>query len=78
MTTETLRAAYATATIAHETAARAAYVAEMRGGRGVGLAKAREAKAWARLCAARRDAWIEALEHDLHAAEGPLDAAESA
>ena len=50
---EQIRAAYARATIAHETAARAAYRAELAGGRGVGLAKAREARAWARLCAAR-------------------------
>lgn len=50
---EQARAAYARAAIAHETAARAAYRAEVAGGRGVGLAKAREARAWARLCAAR-------------------------
>lgn len=50
---EQLRAAYAAAAVAHETAARAAYRAEVAGSRGVGLAKAREARAWARLCAAR-------------------------
>ena len=50
---EQVRAAYARAAIAHETASRAAYRAEVAGGRGVGLAKAREARAWARLCAAR-------------------------
>ncbi len=50
---EQIRAAYARAVIAHETAARAAYRAEVVGGRGVGLAKAREARAWQRLCAAR-------------------------
>ena len=33
---------------------------------------------FAAVCDARRDAWIDAIEHDLHAAEGPLDAAESA
>lgn len=43
----------AAATIKHECAARAAYVAEMRGGRGVGLAKYREAQAWQEVCAAR-------------------------
>ncbi len=50
---EQVRAAYARAASAHETAARAAYRAEVAGVRGVGLAKAREARAWARLCAAR-------------------------
>lgn len=51
--TEAARSALGTATVKHEVAARAAYVAEMRGGRGVGLAKAREAQAWRSLCAAR-------------------------
>ena len=53
-TTETLRAAYSAAKIAHENAARSAYRAEMTGGRGVGLAKARESRAWAKLCAAEQ------------------------
>ena len=53
-TTETLRAAYSAAKITHENAVRSACRAEMAGGRGVGLAKARESKAWAKLCAAEK------------------------
>tara|TARA_R110000868_G_scaffold71058_1_gene208562 strand:- start:237 stop:425 length:189 start_codon:yes stop_codon:yes gene_type:complete len=50
--TETLRAAFATATIAHENAARSAYRAA--GTRMSGLAKHREEMAWARRCDAER------------------------
>jgi hypothetical protein len=53
MNTETLRAAYATATVAHESAARAAYRAEVSGSRTVGLARHRERLAWQKACAAR-------------------------
>jgi hypothetical protein len=51
-TIETLRAAYAAAVAAHETAARAAYRAE--GTRAAGLAKHREQQAWTRRCATER------------------------
>lgn len=53
MNTETLRAAYAAATVAHENASREAYRAEVSGSRTVGLARHRERRAWKKACAAR-------------------------
>lgn len=53
MKNETLRAAYATATVSHENASRAAYRAEVSGSRTAGLARHRERLAWQKACAAR-------------------------